>query len=651
MNSDFARHPVVVIDGKDANVEVIHSQLAVLMVNNKSSVGKRYLDVGAWCYARRRRGTPQEVGSPVDLSSLDHARIPVVQGLIEHLRAKVSSATTASEFDTIGRFFDWIDAQHRCYAFDDVESMKKAYGDYTQHLLHRMNSSGINGQPIREKTASDYQVAARTVVMLATGLSVPEVKAITTYISQKGGQARHVNLKLPNADAQAQTFAVLINFINEAHRILVQCGAVPLNLISPSGESIYLYSHQVDTGKAKSANFSLAPLLANSNAFPTWAEVKMHFGLVGGKEANRIQRAIYDRARQRYRNNNEDLRSHLRQWVGAQAVVVGMLAFIAATSCNLSVAQNLEVDTLEILPTSQGNRFSGTKWRANGKTVYPEFGARFAPVFKKYLDLRKWILNGAESALVFPMLSPQYGFVSIGGIHIKAVKKLFTKALPYTSWVTPTQWRKNVSYQYVRLSGGDMALAAEKLGNTEATLRQSYSRPALEDFAAEMTAFFEEMHKAAIDRTRSVECIPVRIVDEKRPEAVTGIGACEKAPKTAPKRAQGFTVQAPAPACGDPETCLFCEFYAVHADEQDIRRLLSLRYLIQAIKDKQPVDHWQNKFGPTLHRIDEVLAAIEDAESRIEATINRVRDEVESGALDAFWSIHFDTLVTVGAVS
>jgi hypothetical protein len=651
MNTDFVKRLVVVIDAKDAKVEVIHPQLAVLMVVNKANVGVRYLDVGALCYRRRGRPSPRQIGCPIDLSSLDHARIPVVQAVIEHLRANGNGVTADGNFQNINKFIDWIDAQKQPCAFDDLTAMKKAYGDYTQHLLHRMNISGINGQPIKQRTASSYQSGARKVVMLATDLSEPEAKGLATNIPQKGHQASHVNLKLPDADTQARTFAVLTKFIDEAHRLLVKNGTFPLRLDSPSGDSIYLYSDQVSTEKSKSANFSLLPFLANSPAFPTWAEVKSHFNFVEDSASTKVQNVTYGKARKKYNHNNKDMRSHLRQRIGAHAVTAGMLAFIAATSCNLSVTQNLEVDTLEIVPTSQGNRLSGAKGRANGKIVYPEFGARFSPIFTKYLELRNWVLNGNESVLVFPLLSEQYGFVSIGNNQIKALKNILTKALPNTCWVTPTQWRKNVSYQYVRLSNGDMALTAEKLGNTEATLRQSYSRPALEDFAAEMTVFFESMYQAAIDRTRSVERIPVRITDDKKPEMVTGIGMCGKATEANPKRALGFTAQAPAPACGDPETCLFCEFYAVHADEQDIRRLLSLRYLIQAIKYKQPVDHWQNKFGPSLHRIDEVLSAMRDADGSIEKTITYVSDEVESGALDPFWAIHFDTLVTVGAVS
>jgi len=650
MSNDLVQRSVVILDATAANVEVIQSQFAVLMLSNPANAGRRYLDIGSLCYQRRGKSGSRQVGSPVDLSSLDNARIPFVQSAIEDFRLR-NTATMVQRFGSSKAFIDWIDAQEQPYAFDDVEAMKNAYGDYTRHLLHRMNTSGISGQRLKQTTASQYQTAARTVVMLAAGLSEREVKGIATVIAQKRTHAPHVNVRIPSSEVQAQTFAALINFIDEAHRLLVGSGALPLHLVSPNGESCYLYSMEVGSERSKAATFSLAPLLLRSPEFPTWDEVKSHFGLIGDSEALRIERAIYDSTNNRCKKNNKGLRSDLRLRVGTHAVVAGMLVFIAATGCNLSVAQNLEVDTLQIVPSTQGQRFSGTKARAGGKTVVPEFGAKFVPVFKKCLELRNWILNGSDSALVFPNISPGYGVSPAGERSIRGLKKLLTKALPNTVWVTPTHWRKNVSYQYVKLSGGDLTLTAEKLSNTEDTVRQAYSRPALEDFAGEMAGFFEAMHQAAVDRTRSVERIRVRILDEKRPEVVTGIGLCEKTSEKLPQRAQGFTDLAPMPSCRDPETCLFCSFYAVHADEEDIRRLLSLRCLIQATKNKQPIDHWHSKFGPTIHRIDEVLSAIQEADARSEATINRVREEVEFGDLDAFWSIHFDTMVMLGAVS
>lgn len=649
MKQGFAERHLVIVDIEDANIEIIHPQRAILAVNNKVNNGKRYLDCGSLCYTRREKiANPRVVGDAVDLDSLDNNRIPVVQKLVNIMRMK-ASATALSLFSNVRHFFDWIDNQEDRYEFNKEARMRAAYFTYTQHLLHRLNASGIRGQPIKQGTASAYQSGARMVVLLATGLSEPQVNGIATTIHQKNN-ASHLNLKLPNSDQQARTFATLINFINEAHRILVDGGEFPMRLASPDGDSYYLYTLYQETDKAKAAGFSLNPMLKWCPSFPSWHDVKEHFQLPNNSKETNVQRTAYDQAKIRFRKNNKDCKSDLKRKISSHAITASMLAFVAATGCNLSIAQNLEADTLENVPSTQGNRLSGTKARADGKTVYPEFGARFAPIFTKILALRQWVLDDRDTDLVFAIFSVKSDYITKAGAQsVNHLKKIIGNALPRTTWVTPTQWRKNVSYQYVKHSG-DLTLTAEKLGNAESTLRKNYARPALEDFAGEMTAFFETMHKAAIDRTRSVELIPVNIKEDRRPETLTGIGACEKGPTRGPQRAHGFTEQAPLPSCGDPETCLFCEFYAVHADEDDIRRLLSLRYLIQAIKGQQPHDHWEAKFGPIIHRIDEVLSAIKQTNCTIEETISRICDEVESGALDPFWAIHFDTLVYIGAI-
>lgn len=649
MKKGFAKRHLVIIDIEDTNIEVIHPECAVLAVNNKVNNGRRYLDYGALCYARREKiANPCIVGDAVDLDSLDNTRISVVRKLVDIMRVK-ASATALSLFSNVRKFFDWIDDQEVRYEFNEEVRMKTAYFTYTQHLLHRLNTSGISGKPIKQGTASAYQSGARLVVSLATGLSEPQVSGIATTI-QQNKNASHINLTLPNSDQQAQTFATLINFINEAHRILVDGGDFPMHLVSPDGESYFLYTLYQETDKAKAANFSINPMLKWCPSFPRWHDVKEHFQLPNNSKETVVRRTAYDQAKIRFRNINKDCRSDLKRKISSHAITASMLVFIAATGCNLSIAQNLEVDTLEIVPSTQGNRFSGTKARAGGKTVYPEFGARFAPVFTKSLALRQWVLDGRDSDLVFAISSARGGYITKAGAQsVNLLKKIIGNALPSTTWVTPTQWRKNVSYQYVKHSG-DLTLTSEKLGNTESTLRKNYSRPALEDFAGEMTTFFENMHKAAIDRTRSVVLIPVNIKEDRRPETLTGIGACEKGPSGGPQRAHGFAELVPLPSCRDPETCLFCEFYAVHADEDDIRRLLSLRYLIQAIKGQQPYDHWETKFGPTIHRIDEVLLAIKQTNCNIEETLTRICDEVESGALDPFWAIHFDTLVHIGMI-
>jgi hypothetical protein len=77
-----------------------------------------------------------------------------------------------------------------------------------------------------------------------------------------------------------------------------------------------------------------------------------------------------------------------------------MLLFIAQTGANLDTAQQLQLDTMEILPSTQGRRFSGTKSRA-GKDSTPEFGVKFEPVFRKFWNFENGIFKMKHVILSF----------------------------------------------------------------------------------------------------------------------------------------------------------------------------------------------------------------------------------------------------------
>ena len=66
---------------------------------------------------------------------------------------------------------------------------------------------------------------------------------------------------------------------------------------------------------------------------------------------------------------------------------------------------------------------------------------------------------------------------------------------------------------------------------------------------------------------------------------VLPIGACTTT-NLQPEKAPSFTERAPTPNCQQFEHCLFCQHYAIHADEEYVRKLLSLKSLLGYIKQK-----------------------------------------------------------------
>jgi hypothetical protein len=423
-----------------------------------------------------------------------------------------------------------------------------------------------------------------------------------------------------------------------------------MRLESPDGDTYYLYSIFQETAKSNIADVSILNYLGSCAEFPTWKMIHQRFKLPEQEWKNNRIRTNYGALYKKLLENNTNSRSKFRFQIANHAMTAGMLSFIAATGCNLTTVQRLGID-FEIVPSTQGRRLFGIKNRANGKIVSPEFGARFTPVFNKILAIRTWLLDGRESNRLFSTLprgTNKVGYPGNGAL--RTFKTLIGKFYPNISWVPTNQWRKNVSYQYIKQSGGDTALTAEKLNNREPTIRGNYARPALDDYGSEISKLFEEIHSAAISRSRNVSPIPVRVNKDESSGDVTAVGNCVKDPASDPKLASGFTSEAPKPTCRNPETCLFCDHYAVHADELDIRRLLSLSFIISITKERQDHEYWEQKFGPTIHRIDEILAAIQDSDITLVPTVARIRDEVESGYLDPFWAIHLDTMAFVGTV-
>jgi len=244
------------------------------------------------------------------------------------------------------------------------------------------------------------------------------------------------------------------------------------------------------------------------------------------------------------------------------------------------------------------------------------------------------------------------GMVSCNGNgKLQLLKSFLQRIFPKMAWITPQEWRKHVSSQYVELSDGDLLLEAEVMGHSLDTARNNYARTSFKDAAQQISQFFNELREVAVAQTRTVERIPVQTLDETVDVQTLPVGACTTT-NLQPEKTLGFTKQAPTPNCQQFEHCLFCQHYAVHADDEDVRKLLSLKSLLGYIKQKATdLIKWEQQFGVVLHRIDEVLNELSDTYENLRDRIFSIQEEVESGDLDAYWLNHFELLIDLGWIS
>lgn len=647
MKNNRLYRPVTFLDFHDLETEVLRPESVMIVYSeSKDSAGSRTADLGCFCYQSRDAVSgKKQVGTAVDPATLDTKRAPVTRGLVNYLRAG-GTGSVERKYNEVKKFFNWVDRQDRHFDFDDIDQMTDAYCEYSAYLNHLSNLSQV-GKGLSKTTAEGYQKAAAIVVSLALGLTLDKVQTFTAMIRRSRGRIARPG-DIGSQDERSRTFSALVNFIGEVHRVVVLGEDLPLRFCSPNDEDFFFYvAGQV--GLKSNNPESILFHLKQYRQFPKLSVIYGRSGISKESAENNKVFNEYSNCRVTIKNFKSNPKGYAAKVLVQRALSAGLITFISASGTNLSVVQALEVHTGRVVPSTKGKRYSGTKGRADGKYVYPEFGLDYVPVFKKIMDLRKWLLNGRATHLVFPYETENGMVGSVESACIGALKSFFEVVLPNTVWVTPRQWRKGVGTEYIKLSDGDTVLTSEKLGNTESVVRIHYSRPSMEDTAVELTAFFDLVYSTAIARTRLLPEIPVTVIDDSEHPSNIPTGRCDKPDELRPALADGFTSFAPVPSCGEPTTCLFCIYFGVHADEQDVRRLISLEYLLKVSRGSMANERYIEKYSPMLHRIDEVLGEICKVSGP--TLIAAIRAEVQGGKLDRFWEIHFNTFVSLGVVS
>ncbi len=497
-------------------------------------------------------------------------------------------------------------------------------------------------------TAKQYQRNAAKLI--AYVFDCHEVDVVAQAVQVQSQRYDVPILPLAEQDHQ-KTYATLLNVFLEIHRIVVQEGNFPAHFQSIDEESFYFYSGFHHQTKKQHIQFDMQSYLAKYAVTPVFSKMLADFGLAEDSEHRKRLRENRNEALHKLQQRNVDKRHIERERLASYGLCIGMLLFIAQTGANLDTAQQLQLDTMEILPSTQGRRFSGTKSRAGGKTVYPEFGVKFEPVFRKILELREWYIQDEVCDFIFPLRNEIQQLGPVSYSRLQLMKKLFQRIFPKMIWITPQQWRKHKSSQIVEFSDGDLLLEAEVMGHSLDTARNNYARTSFKDAAQQISKFFNELREVAVAKTRTLERIAVQTLDEPVDVQTLPVGACTTT-NLQPEKAIGFTAQAPTPNCQQFEHCLFCHHYAVHADDEDVRKLLSLKSLLGYVKKKATdLIKWESQFGVVLHRIDEVLNDLSNTYENLRDRIFSIQEEVESGDLDAYWLNHFELLIELGWIS
>ena len=628
----------------DINKQINEYERLILVCKDKTaSFGFKTLDIGTLFYRKR---VSDEILSEQQLAaSFDEKRRYFLQCLTDYLLQMGGSDLSKGLFYYTSKLFlDWVDSQKKTFDFSNKDSVIDAYRRYSKYLVDRTLLVDTEEESLAAHTAKQYQ--RNTAKLIAYVFDCHEID-IVSQAMQVQSQRYDVPI-LPIAEEDHQkTYATLQNIFLEVHRIIVQEGSFPAHFKSVDEENFYFYSGFHHQTEKPHIQFDIQSYLVKYPVIPAFSKMLADFELEDSEHRKRL-RENRNQAIRNLEERNKDKRHIERERLASYGLCIGMLLFIAQTGANLDTAQQLQLDTMEILPSTQGRRFSGTKSRAGGKIVYPEFGVKFEPVFRKILELREWYIQDEACDFIFPLRNEIQQLGPVSYSRLQLMKKLFQRIFPRMVWITPQQWRKHKSSQTVEFSDGDLLLEAEVMGHSLDTARNNYARTSFKDAAQQISQFFNELREVAVAQTRTLERIAVQTLDEPVDVQTLPVGACVTATPQ-PEKALGFTEKAPTPNCQQFEHCLFCQHYAIHADDTDVRKLLSLKSLLGYVKQKATdLIKWESQFGVVLHRIDEVLTELSNTYETLKDRILSIQEEVENGDLDTYWLNHFELLIDLG---
>lgn len=328
---------------------------------------------------------------------------------------------------------------------------------------------------------------------------------------------------------------------------------------------------------------------------------------------------------------NED-KSIIKRRLATFACNAYFMHFLTLTGMNDSVASRLKFNhSYEIKP--EAIHFKVIKYRAGNKKISFSIQSEFIEDFKLYLKLREKLLTKYNSSLstlfiksvVYKVTSPDTDGTTTSKIR-KLMKTLTGNAIGGTSRqlrVTKGVW--------VRSKYGEI-VSAYSLQHNVGTSIKSYTSQTEEKIIDELTNYFDKLNTKVINRKDSA-------ID------ITEVGGCSDKYNPSNRKNTGIPSN-----CIENEGCLFCDKYRIHADEIDIRKLLSLKYVIEQSRSlSKSIEQFNQFFGLVLERIDELLHSLKNADPALEKKILRVKSEVfEYGKLTPYWIRKIELLDTLG---
>ncbi|WP_088742663.1 hypothetical protein [Cobetia sp. QF-1] len=650
MNDSVASRPLIEVNPN--KLPQVYAPQAVVIKGRRSDGMHFKVDVGRVCYLERVLDSGRYLSGKhyipgsVNTESLSSERVAWLRNYLYIALSKGwRDETLRQNLHCLRYFFHFCD-------FDGglkpttLDGLVSEYQRY-QNILDQRGS--VRGDlSLKPSSILKRLNTARSFIQWAFQLSNNEILALIPKQRSRQSNAVNEDRAVSLQDGQDYLRACAVYFNQFADSILDNQYPIPVS--PPHDEREHLYWHS----NLGTSLVSLSSCFTKEGDPLPFHEIKDVLAK-NFKSKSSEKSEFYDRAL--VGNRNEWISGKLtpqKVYAYNLSVFCFFQIYLAFTAANVQPTLDLKIIDIDLSKVGSSAFAKKHKFRA-GRAVKFEAPSHLKREIIKFLKLRAW----AET-LELPGNAQEYLFVKIGesnklqrfdrsgGVILTRKSPLF-KGL---AKISSRDIRQLAGEYFIRKSQGKVSLVAKKLNNSLATTARAYTSIDIEAQAKEMNRYHEELTSQIRYFNRTTHSpLPVSIASEDGSERIAS-GSCANMNGVIPLRAKGFNSKAPEPSCGTFESCLFCEYYAVHEDFEDIHKLLSLKEALNATSMiRNDSEHYEAVVKPAIFRIDEILDFVSKNNPELRKVIRQAEDEIEMGNYNRHWGRQVEILTRLASNS
>lgn len=622
----------------------------VLQVDkNQHDLGKLCYRIRSNCVSKRSRKS-----SFVALESIDQSRRKFLKNFLGMI---VAGEVPYSIITQTKNFFYFIDCEFKSVVdFNDPKSLRVAYAEYMSKLRQQMSFSRMNEKAGSVSSAYAYRYQHTAICVLKA--CFPDLSREIPLWEPKINQRTHRTQKPPknSEDNIAKMQAVHLTIFEQLARFLLDKSPFPAKVefnkklgFPPRVWFSKVVNSENNFGFKPNSGLDWIQLAYDGGSLfqGDWSELR-ELGLLRGVDIgirSKAQRSPIKKKQVGLEKSNADrsVNDFNRRIIANYAIYHFCYCLLGDTGCNLSMLEHIDFSSLRKMHAVGKTRLISVKNRGGNRKQPIEFSARFEKYWNLFIELMNWCTSGTADSLIgihaFSCTSEiKFQKYDPTSLSEKARSPFVSNDMP---WVNASELRKNVSLIYLEETGGDLEYVANKiLFNNLETARKHYTERRFVDSIQELGTFFDKMRASAILRVQSNAT--VKIVEIDAPQ--TSTGRCIAETTDTPTLDDQFKSSVLNPRCGAPITCIFCTYFAIHSDVNDLKKLMSLKIWVehQSKFFSKNIDEHFLKFAPLITRIDELL---DEVKKKSPAVFLDAQREINNGKLDSFWSYKIDALI------